>query len=153
MPDDEWYGEPHTLTVTSARPPAGPLDEGELEYEIGHPPSCKQEERDYGGVKALVWTCPVAEIASEGLPFALRYSGTPVTEPGTYRVQSWGRKAYYHEWGNYEYDGGIAVMEEDADGDCGSLPDSSRLPTLVSPSGSLRLREAMAVPGVVSTDA
>jgi hypothetical protein len=38
--DSEWYGEPHTLTVSSVRLPEDDLDDGELEYEITHPPSC-----------------------------------------------------------------------------------------------------------------
>jgi hypothetical protein len=110
--DSEWYGEPHTLTVSSVRLPAGDLDDGELEYEITHPPSCKQEERRYPGV--LEYTCDVAHSESEcGLAFTLRYSGTPVTQPGTYRIQGWGSKTWYHEHGAHEYDGGVAVMTDE----------------------------------------
>lgn len=111
MTDSEWAGEPHVLTVTSVTLPVSRWDDGELEYEIEHPPSCKQEELAYGGVTRLVWTCDVAEQEGDcGLAFSLRYSGTPVTKPGTYRIQSWGRKYYVWDAGAYEYDGGVAVM-------------------------------------------
>jgi hypothetical protein len=115
--DSEWYGEPHTLTVSSVRLPVADLDDGELEYEITHPPSCKQEERRYGDVTVMEWVCDVAGNEREcGLPFTLRHSGTPVTQPGTYRIQGWGTKTWYHEHGAHEYDGGVAVMsDEDAE--------------------------------------
>jgi hypothetical protein len=117
--DSEWYGEPHTLTVTSVTPPAGPLDDGELEYEITHPPTCTKkiytyEFATYGGESPTVeeWDCGLAQHEAEaGLASSLKYSGTPVTEPGTYRIQSWGRKTYYRSAGAYEYDGGIGIVE------------------------------------------
>jgi hypothetical protein len=112
--DSEWYGEPHTLIVRSVRLPGGPLDDGELDYDLEHPPSCKQEEHGSGGHTYTAWTCDVAGHEDEGLAFSLRYSGTPVTEPGTYRIQGWGRKTYYHEYGAYEYDGGVGVMTPEA---------------------------------------
>lgn len=110
MSDSEWYGEPHTLIVHSVRLGDSPLDDGDFDYDLEHPPSCKQEERGIGGHTYKAWTCDVAGHEDEGLPFSLRYSGTPVTEPGTYRIQGWGRKTYYHEHGAYEYDGGVGVM-------------------------------------------
>jgi hypothetical protein len=110
MSASEWEGDPHVLIVHSVTPPAGHFDDGGLDYDIEHPPSCKEEERQYPGV--LEWTCDVAHHEAEcGLAFSLRYSGTPVTEPGTYRIQAWGSKSYYHEFGAYEYDGGVALME------------------------------------------
>ncbi len=112
MKDAEWYGQPHTLTVHSVRLPEGKSDDGDLgDYDLEHAPSCKQERSGDGGNSYLYWTCDVAfhEISS-GLASSLRYSGTPVTEPGTYRIQVWGRKTYYHGSG-YEYDGGVGVME------------------------------------------
>ena len=115
MSDSEWRGEPHTLIVRSATPPAGQFDDGELECDIEHPPSCEQEARGNGEHSYTTYTCDVAQTAGDvGLPFSLRYSGTPVTEPGTYRIQGWGRKTYYHEYGAYEYDGGIGVMDPGA---------------------------------------
>lgn len=118
MSDSEWYGDPHTLIVHSVRSPTGPLDlldDDDLEYDLEHPPSCEQEERNYGGgVTGLEWTCDVAAHESDGLAASLRYSGTPITEPGTYRIQGWGRKTYCRDFGGYEYDGGVGVMEPEA---------------------------------------
>lgn len=98
MPD-EWEGEPHTLAVRSVRLPAGEFDDGELDYDLEHPESCDQE------------TCAVAEQEGEsGLPFSLRYSGTPVTEPGTYQIRAWGNRCYDSYYGAWEYDGGVHVI-------------------------------------------
>lgn len=104
----EWHGEPHILTVTEVTLPDGPLDDGSMEYEIEHPPTCKEQEFD--GYSHYV--CDVAtNIDGAGLPFSLRYSGTPITKPGTYRIQAWGSKTYV-PWCGYEYDGGIGVMDK-----------------------------------------
>ena len=112
MSNDEWCGEPHTLTVHSARLPGGPLDDGDLEYDLEHPPSCKEETIGEGEHAYAQYACDVAHHEREsGLPFTLRYSGTPITKPGTYRVQGWGRKTYHHDYGAYEYDGGVGVMD------------------------------------------
>jgi hypothetical protein len=63
---------------------------------------------------AAEWDCDVDRHEAEaGIAFSLRYSGTPITEPGTYKIQSWGRKTYYHSAGAYEYDGGIGLMGDD----------------------------------------
>jgi hypothetical protein len=112
--DSEWYGDPHTLIVRSVRLPADPLDDGGLDYDLEHPPSCRQEERGGDEHGYMAWTCDVAHHEAEGLAFSLRYSGTPVAEPGTYRIQGWGRKTYFHEYGAYEYDGGVGVMDGDS---------------------------------------
>jgi hypothetical protein len=110
MKDSKWFGEPHTLTVTSVTPPMGEFDAGHLEYEVEHPPSCEQKTRDYGGVTVLEYACGVAYEETEGdLAFSLRYSGTPITEPGTYTIQDWGTKTYYY-WTGYEHDTGVAVI-------------------------------------------
>ena len=107
--DTEWHGEPHTLIVHSVRLPDGPFDDGGLEYDLEHSASCGQEERQYLGV--LEYNCDVAANESDiGLASSLRYSGTPITAPGTYRIQGWGTKKYYWDSG-YEYDGGVAVMD------------------------------------------
>lgn len=108
MSENEWYGEPHTLTVHHVTLPDGPLDDGSLEYDLEHPPACQQAEQ-YGG-HVLEYTCDVAHYEiNSGLAYTLRYSGTPITEPGTYRIQGWGNKGWT-ECG-YEYDGGVGVME------------------------------------------
>lgn len=115
MSNDEWYGEPHTLIVHSVRLPGGPLDDGELEYDLEHPESCTEEAVGDGADACTQYTCEVAYHEREsGLPFTLRYSGTPITEPGTYRIESWGRKTWYHDYGAYEYDGGVGLMEIEA---------------------------------------
>lgn len=113
MSDSEWYGEPHALTVHSVRLPDGPFDDGGLEYDLDHPPSCKQEEHGYGGgVTVTEYTCELAwHERDAGLAGPLRYSGTPITEPGSYRIQSWGRKYYVWDAAAYEHDGGVAVVE------------------------------------------
>jgi hypothetical protein len=108
--DQEWTGRTHILTVRSVRLPDGPLDDGALEdYDIRHPRACKQEKHHLG-----YWhhTCDVAHDEEEsGLSFSLRYSGTPITEPGVYRIQGWGAKYYSWECGAYEYDAGVGVIE------------------------------------------
>ena len=113
---DDWEGDVHTLIVHAVQPPDGPWDDGELDYDLEHPPSCKQEEYDYDGqVIAMAWTCDVAHVEQDGgLAYALRYSGTPVTEPGTYKIRGWGAK-YWTECGD-EYDGGVRVVPEDRHG-------------------------------------
>ena len=118
MSDREWHGEPHVLIVREVRPPDGPFDDGELDYDIEHPPSCKQEDRGQPGQYTdMVWTCDVAgHIVDGGLEFSLNYSGTPVTEPGTYRIQGWGRKIYVPDYGTDEYDGGVGLVEPEAAG-------------------------------------
>ncbi len=114
--DSEWYGDPHILTADEVRPPGGLFDNGDLgSYRLQHPPSCGQEERDYGaGIKCPVWTCDIARHEqATGLAASLRYTGTPITEPGTYRIQAWATKTMT-ELG-VEYDSGISVMPpEDA---------------------------------------
>ena len=111
--DSEWFGEPHTLTVHEVRLPDGPLDDGEFgDYDLEHPPSCEQEEIYDGHV--LHYTCALAyQEEQEGLATSLRYSATPITEPGTYRIQAWGRKTYYPGVG-YEHDAGIGVMDPES---------------------------------------
>jgi hypothetical protein len=107
--DEAWTGQPHILTVRSVRLPDGPLDDGALEdYDIRHPRSCKQEKHYLG---YWHYTCDIAHDEEEcGLSFSLRYSGTPVTEPGVYRIQGWGNKHYSWEYGAWEYDAGTAVI-------------------------------------------
>jgi hypothetical protein len=117
--DSQWFGEPHTLTVRKVTPPASQFDDGELEYDLEHLPSCTQEVSGEGGrshTYYTYYTCDVGWLEGDiGLASALNYSGTPITEPGTYRIQGWGTKSYHWEYG-YEYDAGIAVMEPRAGG-------------------------------------
>jgi hypothetical protein len=107
----EWAGEPHVLVVRALRLPDGPLEYGEFtDYSIEHPPTCKQEKTCLG----TVWTCDVSAQESEGLEFSLSYSGTPITAPGTYRIQGWGRKLT-PEPGICEYDSGVSVIAPEED--------------------------------------
>jgi hypothetical protein len=109
--DSEWEGEPHTVTVHAVTLPAGPLDDGELKYDLEHLPSCGEEEHRIGDRSWMEPACELAYYEREiGLAGCLRYSGTPITQPGTYRVASWGRRYYVHDYGAYEYDGGIGLI-------------------------------------------
>lgn len=108
----EWEGDVHTLIVHSVDDPVSQSDPGELEYDLEHAPSCKQEDCGYDGKTVTAWTCDVAENEGDvGLAWSLWYSGTPITEPGTYRIRSWGRK-YSTEIGD-EYDSGVVVVPEE----------------------------------------
>lgn len=115
--DSEWFGEPHVLTVRSVRLPDGtPHDYGDLDYDVEHLPSCPQVTRRNHGVEWLEWNCELGwHLDGHGsLEENLSYSGTPVTEPGTYRIRSWGRKYYVHGFG-IEHDGGIGLTEGEGD--------------------------------------
>ena len=109
--DSEWYGEPHTLIAY--------FDGGELTYDLEHPPSCTKSVYTYefatGGAESptvVEWDCDIAwHQAESGLFESLSHSGTPVTEPGTYRIQGWGRKTYYPVAGTYEVDNGVGLMD------------------------------------------
>jgi hypothetical protein len=111
--DSESYGEPHTLTAY--------IEDGELTYDLEHPPACTRkvytyEFACYGGESPTVeeWDCDVAQHEAEaGLFGALEYSGTPVTEPGTYRIQGWSRKTWYPSHG-FEHEAGVGVMEPES---------------------------------------
>lgn len=105
--DEERFGEPHTLTAYYEYDGAD-----ELTYDLEHSPSCQQAER-YGG-RVLEYTCDIGWHEEQvGLLEALSSSGTPVTEPGTYRIQGWSRKTWYYGAG-YEHDAGVGVMEPEA---------------------------------------
>ena len=110
MSDSEWYGEPHTLIAY--------FDGEGLTYDLEHPPSCTKkvytyEFACYGGESPTVeeWDCDIYWHETEsGLFESLASSGTPVTEPGTYKIQGWSRKTYYY-WAGYEHDAGVGLME------------------------------------------
>ena len=122
-PDSEWYGEPHTLIVHEVNLSDPLLDDENLgDYDLEHPPSCTKtvhtyEFAAYGGESPTVveWDCDIARHEAEsGLASSLRYSGTPITGPGTYRIQSWGRKTWYPSAGAYEHDNGVGLMDPGA---------------------------------------
>lgn len=107
----DWEGDIHTLTVHSVTPPEdGDLfDDGELEleFDIEHPPACVRTELEVG---VEHWDCAVHYALDDGLAFSLSYSGTPVTEPGTYKIRAWGT-TYWTECGD-EYDGGVVIIDD-----------------------------------------
>jgi len=102
--DSESYGHPHTMVVY--------FDGDELTYDLEHALTCQQEERYEGRV--LEYTCDIAwhEIQC-GLWDALDGS---IKEPGTYRIQAWASKTYYHGHG-YEHDTGVTVISDEKRGD------------------------------------
>jgi hypothetical protein len=108
--DQEWAGEPHILIVHSVSSlPGRTFLSAELDYDLEHPQSCALGDIGYGDY-CLGYTCAVAWNEQEcGLAESLHYSGTPITEPGTYAIQAWGRKFYVFGAG-YEYDSGVAVI-------------------------------------------
>lgn len=97
----------HVLTVHQLGWPFGPLDEGDVEYDPGHLPSCTRKEKDLGdGFTAVSWDCDVAFRAAEiGLLYAL---DIPVTRTGEYLVKPWAAE-YWTECGT-EYDAGLTVI-------------------------------------------
>lgn len=116
MPSSEWFGETHKLTVISVRlpDPTDQFDDGELEYEIEHPSSCPKETFGFDGHTWEDWNCDIAwHIREGGLISNLRYSGSLITEPGEYKIQVWGRKDYIWDYGTYEYDGAISLVDND----------------------------------------
>lgn len=121
---NEHCGDPHVLVLYAYEPPApgDVFSDGEMQFDIEHPPTCAlgQEEDPYGeGLTS--WTCDVQDdLDNVGVPFTLKYSGTSITEPGRYRVQSWKRRIHIYEYG-WEYDGGIGVLDWDE-------PDHGRQP-------------------------
>jgi hypothetical protein len=107
----DWEGEIHTLTVHAILPPEEVIGEEDLDYDIEHPSSCKRmEETTSDGHGVVWWDCEVDPSVVDGLAESLRYSGTPVTEPGTYKIRGWGAK-YWTECGD-EYDGGVVIAED-----------------------------------------
>lgn len=108
----EWDGDPHVLTVHAVTPPESEWDDGELDYDIEHPASCRREQQAVNGVPVTdYWDCAVGFHLEDGLAASLAYSGTPVTEPGTYQIRAWARE-YWTECGT-EYDGSITLIGQD----------------------------------------
>lgn len=97
-------GEQHWLVVTTVdEPDAGPDPFGIAEfadYEILHP-DCPLDEHG-------MYFCDVGfQESNGGVRFSLRYSGTPVTEPGRYPIIAW--HTTYRGFDYLEHDGGLAV--------------------------------------------
>lgn len=104
------YGDVHTLIIRDAGPPYKDLfDMHDWEdWEIVHPPGCPTTDYFWG----TDYSCPVGEYSRESMRWTLRYSGTPIDEPGEYKIQAWARVHPSGPWGPAEYDGGLVVAEE-----------------------------------------
>lgn len=102
------FGPIHKLIVLKVGDPYGPLSTEEFkEYEIEHP-DCTYNE------KAERYDCGVAFNEAEGgVRWSLQYAGTPVTKPGEYAIRAWAET--YRGFDYTEYDGGIALVDEDRD--------------------------------------
>lgn len=118
------YGPVHKLIVRKVGEPYGPLSTDEFEdYEVEHTAECQTVTRTIGGVceehctevhevTYEAYTCGVGHENDQGsLRWSLHYTGTPVTEPGEYRIQAWSEKYVGFEY--TEYDAGIALVEEE----------------------------------------
>jgi hypothetical protein len=99
------YGPIHKLTVHEIGELDEPFELNEFEdYDLEHPAECKYEDGEYRcGVQ---WN-----LDSGGLRWTLKYSGTPVTEPGEYQIQAWAET--YRGFDYTEYDGGIGLYVPD----------------------------------------
>ena len=111
MPGREsWTGDTHILLLTEVR--EDEFGYVEWEYELLHPPVCKQVPDELGVYEGEViltkFDCDVAwHEYQESLADAISYSGSGVTQPGSYRIRG-GVNVYDTESGP-ETDTGLAV--------------------------------------------
>jgi len=91
----------HTLVVMRVTPPRGRFDDGSLGYRLLHPSGCNRAQ-------CIISDC----IASTTLAFALSYSGTPITVPGSYRIEGWWIRSWDDWYGGWEYDSGVRVVHD-----------------------------------------
>lgn len=105
------YGPIHTLIVHVVGDDDEPFHINDFEdCEIQHPAECKQVHDEV--LDADRYECGVSfNLENVGLRFSLRYTGTPITEPGTYRIQAWAETIRGFDY--TEYDGGIGVVERE----------------------------------------
>jgi hypothetical protein len=98
-------GPVHTLIVNEV----GEQDESEFaDYEIEHPAECKTEHDDMLDCERYV--CAVAfNVDNVGLRWAMHYSGSAITEPGTYKIQAWAET--YRGFDFVEHDSGIGLVQ------------------------------------------
>jgi hypothetical protein len=108
MPD---FGPVHTLIVREVGEPYGPFDTGEFaDFEVEHPPECKRVFDDQ--FRCERFNCAVEHnIENAGARWLLFYTGTPVNEPGIYRIRAW--SDVYRGFDYVEHDGGIGLVSED----------------------------------------
>ena len=93
----------HVLIVTTVGEPYGPFSTDEFaEYDIEHPDDCPMENGEY--------TCAVAMEQMNGcIRHSLRYSGTPVNQPGQYEIEPWFET--YRGFDYTEYDAGVVLVD------------------------------------------
>jgi hypothetical protein len=104
--DDE-RSAPHVLIVRDVGEPYGPLSTDEFaDFEVEHP-GCPTFERWDGGTG---YDCAVGQ--QDSIRWSMHYSGTPVTEPGRYLIESWCDSYYVWDYGCTEYDGGVVLVDE-----------------------------------------
>lgn len=112
MSGDEGTGHPHTLIVHAIHPSWMYPGDATWDYDLQHPPACKQEMHHHG---YMHYTCDVAHWEEEcGLEYAMKESGTPITEPGTYRIQGWWHRYHAPYYGTVEHNAGVALVYEEA---------------------------------------
>lgn len=97
------FGPVHKLIVHEVGDDDAPYYINDFEdYEVEHTSECECSNDGW-------WRCGVGNIVENvGVRFSLRYSGTPVIEPGEYHVQAW--SVTYRGFDCTDYDGGIAVI-------------------------------------------
>jgi hypothetical protein len=99
-------GAVHTLIVRDIGEPDSELCTSEFkDYEIVHPADDPEPSEENG----LYYRCSIDfNIDNAGLRFSLKYTGTPITEPGVYQIQAWAETI--HGFDYTEYDGGIGLV-------------------------------------------
>lgn len=95
------FGPIHKLIVHTVGDDDEPFHVNDFEdYEIEHPAECECDDGWY--------RCGVEHnVDNIGVRFSLRYSGTPVDQPGEYGITAWAET--YRGFEYTEYDGGLAV--------------------------------------------
>jgi len=112
---------PHVLIVRDVGETYGPFSTDEFaDYEVEHHADCPQQEHHMTGPDGedetwTAYTCGVGHEENEGgsLRWSLRYSGAPIESPGVYVIEPWFEKYYVHDYDCYEYDGGVALSDDD----------------------------------------
>lgn len=116
---DATFGkDPHVLIVHKAGEPYGPLSIHDWEqWEVVHHKDCPKA-LDHYFWETTIWcySCWMGEEVSEnGLRHSLRYSGTPVDDPGIYLIDTWAE--IYKGYEYTEYDSGVSIVEGPIDND------------------------------------
>lgn len=115
--DPEVYRRPHVLVVRNVGEPYGDFSTDEFaDYEVEHHADCPTEMvTGYKGEEPYtIHNCGVGFEEREGgsLRWSLKYSGTPIENPGRYLIEPWFESYYVWDYGCYEHDGGVALVQE-----------------------------------------